>query len=186
MGSLNKCVLQLNFSEIMSENIIDIIQEIKERADKEYEQAKTVRAIGRGNVFMTGPKKQRLIWITNTEPEYTQYGPRFSDGSIATVTESVCNALVERGQLVVSKNKTYAQEILHNFDGHHEVMYNGNRIVFDILNSANFINPSTGNARDLSSIHVGMVGMKKFMSFRDVTSALKQVAEIATKQKKAA
>ena len=29
----------------MSENIIDIIQDIKERADKEYEQAKVVRAM---------------------------------------------------------------------------------------------------------------------------------------------
>ena len=29
----------------MSENIIDIIQDIKERADKEYEQAKVVHAM---------------------------------------------------------------------------------------------------------------------------------------------
>ena len=54
----------------MNENIIDIIQDIKERADKEYEQAKTVRAIGRGNIFLTGPKMDKQIWITNTEPEY--------------------------------------------------------------------------------------------------------------------
>ena len=71
----------------MSENIIDIIQDIKERADKEYEQAKVVRAIGRGNIFLTGPKMEKQIWITNTEPEYTQYGHRCSDGSCAAVTE---------------------------------------------------------------------------------------------------
>ena len=170
----------------MSENIIDIIQDIKERANKEYEQAKTVRAIGRGNIFLTGPKMERQIWITNTEPEYTQYGPRFSDGSFAAITDSVCNALVERGQLVVSKNKTYAQRVLRYYDGHHDVMYNGRRIVFDILNSANFINPSTGNSRDLSNIQVGVVGMKNFMSFRDIATALRQLSEVGAKQKSAA
>lgn len=170
----------------MSENIIDIIQDIKDRADKEYEQAKTVRAIGRGNIFLTGPKMERQVWITNTDPEYTQYGPRYSDGSFATITDSVCNALVERGQLVVSKNKAYAQEILRNFDGHHDVMYNGNHIVFVIHNSANFINPPTGNSRDLSNIQVGMVGMRNFMNFRDIATALKQVSEVAKKQKNAA
>lgn len=170
----------------MNENIIDIIQEIKDRVDKEYNQGKTVRAIGRGNIFLTGPKVKRLIWITNTDPEYTQYGPRFSDGSFASITDSVCNALVEQGQLVVSKNKTYAQEILRNFDGHHDVMYNGNRIIFDIINSANFINPSTGKSSDLSNIQVGMVGMKRFMTFRDIATALNQVSELATKQKNAA
>ena len=170
----------------MSENIIDIIQDIKERADKEYEQAKVVRAIGRGNIFLTGTKKEMQIWITNTEPEYTQYGPRFKDGSFASITDSVCNALVERGQLVVSKNKTYAQRVLRYFDGHHDVMYTGRRIIFDILNSANFINPSTGNSRDLSNIQVGMVGMKNFMTFRDIATALKQLSEVGAKQKSAA
>ena len=106
----------------MTENIIDIIQDIKERADKEYEQAKVVRAIGRGNIYLTGPKMEKQIWITNTEPEYMQYGPRFRDGSFASITDSVCNALVERGQLVVSKNKTYAQRVLRYYEGHHDVM----------------------------------------------------------------
>lgn len=82
----------------MTENIIDIIQDIKERADKEYEQAKAVRAIGRGNIYLTGPKMEKQIWITNTEPEYTQYGPRFRDGSFAAITHSECNALMERGE----------------------------------------------------------------------------------------
>ena len=170
----------------MSENIIDIIQDIKHRADKEYDQAKTVRAIGRGNICSAGSKMERIIWITNTEPEYTHYGPRYRDGSFATITDSVCNALVERGLLMVSKNKTYAQRILRNYDGHHEVMYEGRRIVFDILNSANFTNPSTGNSRDLSNIQVGITGMKNFMFFRDIVTALKQVSELATKQKNAA
>ena len=152
----------------MSENIIDIILDIKDRADKEYDQAKTVRAIGRGRIYLTGPKIERQIWITNTEPEFTVYGPRFNDGSFAAITDSEYNALVERGQLVVSKNKTYAQQILRYFDGHHDVVYNGRRIIFDILNSANFINPSKGNSRDLSNIQVGMVGMKNFMTFRDI------------------
>ena len=170
----------------MSENIIDIIQDIKERADKEYDQAKIVRAIGRGNICPTGSKTGRIIWITNTEPEYTHYGPRYRDGSFASITDSVCNALVEGGQLVVSKNKEYAKRIQRYFDGHHEVMYNGRRVVFDILNSANFINPSNGNSRDLSNIQVGMVGMKNYMIFRDIATALKQVSEVATKQKNAA
>ena len=65
-------------------------------------------------------------------------------------------------------------------------MYNGRRVVFDILNSANFINPSNGNSRDLSNIQVGMVGMKNYMIFRDIATALKQVSEVATKQKNAA
>ena len=87
---------------------------------------------------------------------------------------------------MVSKNKEYAKRIQRYFDGHHEVMYNGRRVVFDILNSANFINPSNGNSRDLSNIQVGMVGMKNYMIFRDIATALKQVFEVATKQKNAA
>ena len=169
----------------MSENIIDIILDIKDRADKEYDQAKRVRAICRGNICSTGSKMGRIIWITNTEPEYTHYGPRYRDGSFASITESVCNALVEPGQLVVSKNKEYAKRIQRNFEGHHEVMYNGRRVVFDILNSANFTNPSTGNSNDLSNIQVGMVGMKNFMTFRDIATALKQLSDVGAKQKTA-
>lgn len=97
----------------MNENPLDIIQAIKERADKEYEQGKTVRAICRGNINIlhAGTLKSRCIWITNTEPTHYQAGPRFSDGSLAEVTSSGCTALMEGG-LVVSKNKTYAQRIL--------------------------------------------------------------------------
>lgn len=117
----------------MNENIIDIIQDIKDRADKEYDQAKPVRAIGRGNICPTGSKKECKIWITNTEPVFTQYGTYYKDGSVASITDSVCNALNEPGQLIVSKNKTYAQRILRYFDGHHDVMYNGRHTSFLIF-----------------------------------------------------
>ena len=75
----------------MSENIIDIIQDIKDRADKEYDQAKIVRAIGRGNICPTGSKKECKIWITNIEPEFTQYGTYYKDGSIGMHSKSRVN-----------------------------------------------------------------------------------------------
>ena len=173
----------------MKETLLDIILAIKARADKEYEQNKSVRAICRGNIKIlhAGTLQPRCIWITNTEPTHYQAGPRFSDGSLAEVTSSGCNALMEGG-LVVSKNKTYAQRILQFFDGHHDVVYNKKHIVFDIINSANFTNPSNGRSGNVSDIQIGIadMGMKDFMQFKDIETALNKLSDLVKKQKAAA
>lgn len=167
----------------MNESVVDIIEKIRERTDKEYEHGKTVRAICRGNILPSQVKKEKEIWITNTDPTYTQYGPRFRDGSFASITDSTCDALRESGQLVVAKNKSYAQRILHNYEGYHEVVYEGRLIKFDILNSATYTNPSNGQARDVTSIHVATAGMKDYMTFPNIAKALAELKEVAGKQK---
>lgn len=174
----------------MKEDLLDIIQAIKARADKEYEQHKSVRAICRGNINIqyAGKQQPRRIWITNIEPTHYVSGPRYSDGSFAEITSSGYNALMERerNEMVVSKNKTYAQRILQFFDGHHDVIYNKKHIVFDIINSANFTNPSYGRSMDVSDIEIGVSGMKDFMHFKDIETALSKLSELVKKQKEAA
>ncbi len=174
----------------MKENLLDIIQEIKARADKEYEQHKSVRAICRGNIniLYAGKLQPRRIWITNIEPSFTRDETYYSDGSIREVNSSTCNALMaqERDEIVVSKNRTYAQRILQHFDGHHDVVFNKKHIVFDIINSANFTNPPYGRSSDLSDIEIGIVGMKDFMHFKDIETALSKLSELVKKQKAAA
>ena len=172
----------------MKETLLDIIQDIKEHADKEHDQGKSVRAICRGNVnfVYAGKPQPRCVWITNTEPTFVHDGPRYSDGRLAGVDYSSCNALMERGDMVVSKNRTYAQRILQYFDGHHEVVFNKRQIVFDIISSANFINPSNGRSSDVTEIQLGIVGMKDFMHFKDIETALSQLTDLVNKQKAAA
>ncbi len=167
----------------MKENLIDIIEKIEARSDKEYAQGKTVRAICRGNIHMTKLNKEKEIWITNVEPTFTQYGPRFRDGSLASVTDSTCNALVEPGQLVVSKNKTYADVIRRNHEGHFEVKYEGRLIVFDIINSAHFANPSYGTSRDIYDIHAATNEMNNFMVFSGLIDARNKLSKAIEMQK---
>ncbi len=169
----------------MKENLIDIIEKIEERTKKEYEQGKSVRAICRGDIYMTKLGRDKEIWITNIDPTFTQHGPRFSDGSLASVTDSTCDALIEPAQLVVSKNKEYAQRILYNYEGHHEVMYNGRLVIFDILNSAHFTNPSYGSSKDISDIHAATAEMSHFIVFKDLSDAKKKLSGAIEKQKAA-
>lgn len=174
----------------MKETLLDIIQAIKARADKEYEQHKSVRAICRGNIniLYAGKLQPRRIWITNIEPSFTRDETYYSDGSIREVNSSTCNALMAQGrdEIVVSKNRTYAQRILQHFDGHHDVVFNKKNIVFDIINSANFTNPPYGRSCNLSDIEIGIAGMKDFMHFKDIETALSKLSELVKKQKAAA
>ncbi len=176
----------------MKEDLLDIIQAIKARADKEYEQHKSVRAICRGNINIqyAGKLQPRRIWITNIEPSFTRSETYYSDGTVRDIASSTCNALMERehDEIVVSKNRTYAQCILQYFDGHHDVVFNKKQIVFDIINSANFTNPSYGRSSDVSDIQIGIseTGMKDFMHFKDIETALSKLSVLVKKQKAAA
>lgn len=167
------------------ETIADIINSIKERADKEYDGNFTNRAICRGNITISGGSRQKLVWITNVDGQSTTIGTRYKDGSLKDVYDRQSDTLTESGQLVVSKNKTYANVILHEFSGHHEVKYGGNLIKFDILSSSNFQNPSTGKSSDITRINIATCDMSNFISFKDMMTALEEVCKIAKKKEDA-
>ncbi len=167
----------------MKENLIDIIDKVEKRVDKEYEQGKTVRTICRGNILMTKINKEKEIWITNDDPQYTQQGTSFRDGSLATVTSSTCNALIESGQLVVSKNKEYAKVIRRNYQGHYEVMHQGRPVVFDIINSTSFTYTPYRGAKGLFDIKAATSDMNNFAVFKDLEDARQKLSSAIKMQK---
>ena len=58
----------------MNESVVDIIEKIRERTDKEYEHGKTVRAICRGNILPSQVKKEKEIWDKNLKKETMNIG----------------------------------------------------------------------------------------------------------------
>lgn len=160
----------------------NIINSIKEHADKELAQSKPNQAIGRGYVQIGG--KETKVWVTNTNVVRRREETYYRDGSVKDIRDSWVNTLLDDGP-TVSKNHEYGKILQYKYDGEYDPVVNGRRIHIKVLNSANYSSPIMTGSRSVTHINLATAGMPRFLFFKDIMTALQKVSELSDKQKKA-
>ena len=160
----------------------NIIDSIKQHADKEINEGRPNQAICRGLVKIGN--KETTVWVTNKSVEYRRDETYYRDGSIKDISASWSDTLISDGP-TVSKNHEYGKIIQYKYEGEYDPVVNGRRIHIKILNSAHYSSPRMSGGYSVTNIHLATAGMPQFLFFKDIQSALQKVSILSAKQKEA-
>ena len=160
----------------------NIIDSIKNHADKEISAAKPNQAICRGLVKIDN--KETAVWVTNKGIERRMDATYYSDGSVRSINDSWTDTLTTDGP-TVPKNHEYGQILQYKYEGEYEPIVNGRRIHIQVLNSAHYSSPRMSGGYSVTNIHLATAGMPRFLFFKDIQSALQKVSTLSAKQKEA-
>lgn len=160
----------------------NIVDSIRDHADKEKNEAKPNQAICRGLVKIDN--KKSVVWVTNKGIERRRNTTYYRDGSVRNIEDSWTDTLTTDGP-TIPKNHAYGQILQYHYEGEFDPVVNGRRIHIQILNSANYSSPRMSGGYTVKNIHLATAGMPRFLFFKDIQSALQKVSGLSDKQKEA-
>ena len=160
----------------------NIIDSIKQHADKELNEAKPNQAICRG--FVKIGNQESVVWVTNKGIERRRDTTYYNDGSVKDINNSWTDTLITDGP-TIPKNHAYGLILQYKYEGEYDPVVNGRRIHIKVLNSAHYSSPRMSGGYSVTNIHVATAGMPQFLFFKDIQSALQKVSALSIKQKEA-
>ena len=160
----------------------NIIDSIKQHADKELNEAKPNQAICRG--FVKIGNQETTVWVTNKGVERRRDTTYYSDGSVKDINNSWTDTLITDGP-TIPKNHAYGLILQYKYEGEYDPVVNGRRIHIKVLNSAHYSSPRMSGGHSVTNIHLATAGMPQFLFFKDIQSALQKVSDLSAKQKEA-
>jgi hypothetical protein len=160
----------------------NIIDSIKQHADKELNEAKPNQAICRG--FVKIGNQETTVWVTNKGVERRRDTTYYSDGSVKDINNSWTDTLTTDGP-TIPKNHAYGLILQYKYEGEYDPVVNGRRIHIKYCNSAHYSSPECLEIFCTQTYIWTTAGMPQFLFFKDIQSALQKVSALSIKQKEA-